>query len=254
MTDKDNFLAADWPAPAGIHAGTTLRGGGCSQPPFASFNLGLHSGDQSSAVAANRKRLKQQLALPNEPTWLTQVHGNQVINARNPVRHEADASFTDKAGIVCAVLTADCLPVLFCDRAGSCWGAAHAGWRGLASGVIEATIARLPAQPSELLVWLGPAIGPRVFEVGQDVYDAFCERHPEDAAAFVAGRVGGKYLADIYYLARARLERAGVNAIYGGGLCTVSAPEWFYSYRRDGMTGRQASLVWKDAESYRDVP
>lgn len=248
MSQDSFFLPADWPAPARIRAGVTLRGGGCSKPPYASFNLGNHVGDNAQAVADNRARLRRELALPQAPMWLTQVHGTHVAVASRPGTAAADASVAhawDDAGAVCAVLTADCLPVLLCDRQATCWGAAHAGWRGLAAGVLEATIARLAVAPTQLIAWLGPAIGPAAFEVGQDVHDAFCAQHAEDAVAFTAGPQQGKYRADICQLARARLTRAGVRAVYGGGLCTVGAPERFYSYRRDGQTGRMASLIWR---------
>lgn len=244
MSEDIGFMPADWPAPQAIRAGTTLRMGGISQPPFDSFNLGNHTGDAAPAVSANRARLVQDLALPDEPAWLTQVHGTTVVDAGRSSQERADASVSASSKGVCAVLTADCLPVLFCDVAGSCWGAAHAGWRGLAGGVLEATIGRLEAQPTELMAWLGPAIGPAAFEIGQDVYDVFCNAHPEDAAAFAPGRQTGKYLADLYRLARARLARAGVT-VYGGGLCTYSSQERFYSFRRDGETGRMASLIWR---------
>ena len=245
MTEDFEFLAANWPAPGNIRAGTTLRSGGVSAPPFASLNLGEHSGDSAQAVAANRARLQTALALPSAPAWLSQVHGIAVADAASPTLIEADAGVASSADTVCAVLTADCLPVLFCDHDASCWGAAHAGWRGLAAGILEATLAHLAAPPSELLAWLGPAIGPGAFEVGQDVYDAFCSEQPEDAAAFTPCSATGKYMADIYQLARARLKRAGVTEIHGGGLCTYNTPEWFYSYRRDGQTGRMASLIWR---------
>lgn len=248
MAEQISFLAADWPAPSHIRAGTTLRHGGASALPYDSLNLGDHVGDSAQAMAANRAAVKTMLALPSDPAWLAQVHGTNVVDAGIQFAVDADASVTTAAQAVCAVLTADCLPVLFCNRAGTCWGAAHAGWRGLVAGILEATIARLPARPDRLLAWLGPAIGPDAFEVGQDVHDAFCRHHPEDAAAFAACDRPGKYLADIYRLARARIEQAGVTAIYGGGLCTVSAPDRFYSYRRDGATGRMASLVWRSGD------
>jgi len=248
MTDNIGFIPADWPAPAGVRAGTTLRTGGVSSAPFTSFNLGDRAGDQPDAVATNRARLVRELALPGEPAWLHQVHGTSVIDAaQSQSATAADASVATDEGAVCVVLTADCLPVLFCAADGSCWGAAHAGWRGLAAGVLEATVAALPASPARLLAWLGPAIGPARFEVGQEVHDAFCTAHPEDAAAFAPGAVTGKYLADIHALARARLRRLGIGSVHGGGLCTVSDAERFYSYRRDGDTGRMASLVWRVA-------
>lgn len=246
MNGSMRFLAADWPAPDSIRAGTTLRHGGFSTPPFAGLNLGDHVGDDPQAVAANRKELQQQLALPAAPVWLEQVHGTTVVDAAaTHASGAADASVATAPDAVCAVLTADCLPVLFCDHAGSCWGAAHAGWRGLAAGILEATVEHLPAAPQNLLAWLGPAIGSQQFEVGQDVVDAFVSQQADDRAAFTPCATPGKYLADIYALARARLRRAGVAAVHGGGLCTVSAPEDFHSYRRDGQAGRMASLVWR---------
>ncbi len=246
MTAGIGFLEADWPAPPSIRAGTTLRTGGASAPPFDSFNLGDRAGDDPQAVAANRARLVSQLALPAEPAWLYQAHGSRVADADAPMDGEADASVATAPSAVCAVLTADCLPVLFCDRSATCWAAAHAGWRGLAAGVLETTVARLPAEPSDLMAWLGPAIGPAAFEVGQDVFDAFRASHMQDVNAFKEQRaVRGKYHADIYALARARLGRAGVRQVYGGGRCTVTAPERLYSYRRDGVTGRLASLIWR---------
>ena len=249
MAEPIGFLAADWPAPAHIKAGTTLRSGGVSLPPFDSLNLGDRAGDEPAAVATNRQRVRESLNLPNEPVWLYQVHGTRVVDAGCDIAGEADASIARHRDAVCAVMTADCLPVLFCDTAGRCWGAAHAGWRGLAEGVLEATIDALAAPPGDLMAWLGPSIGAHNFEVGEDVRAAFCERAPGDAAAFVARDTPGKYLADIYALARARLERAGVHAVYGGGLCTIDDAARFYSYRRNGArTGRMASLIWHARE------
>jgi len=244
-----DFLEADWPAPAGIRAGTTLRTGGVSSAPFDSLNLGDRAGDSPAAVIDNRARLGSALSLPGEPAWLQQVHGTRVAHADRPIDGDADASVACAADTVCVVLTADCLPVLFCDIAGDCWGAAHAGWRGLAAGVLEATIAALPAAPDRLMAWLGPSIGAHNFEVGEDVRAAFCDRNADDAGAFSARSAPGKYLADIYALARARLARAGVQAVYGGGLCTIDDAERFYSYRRAPKTGRMASLVWRARET-----
>jgi YfiH family protein len=239
------FLAADWPAPQAIRAGTTLRTGGVSDVPFTSLNLGAATGDDTQAVAENRRRMATALKLPGPPIWLNQVHGTTVADADRPVTGPADASITTASSTVCAVLTADCLPVLLTDRAATCWGAAHAGWRGLAAGVLEAIVARLPAAGGELMAWLGPAIGPRNFAVGADVRAAFCDRHAADAAAFAPGAAAGQYRADLYALARARLKRAGVGAVYGGGLCTVADAHRFYSHRRAGATGRMASLIWR---------
>ena len=221
----------------------TTREGGVSSPPWDSFNLGDHVGDDAAQVAENRARLRVQL--PAEPAWLKQIHGATVVDAGSDVL-TADASVTRQAGCVCAVLTADCLPVLFCDRAGRVVAAAHAGWRGLAQGVLEATVAAMQEPPGEVLAWMGAAIGPHAFEVGDEVRQAFIKQHPEAAAAFVPDPSGvpGKWLADIYQLARIRLNRVGVHAIYGGGRCTFNEADRFYSYRRDGVTGRMASLIW----------
>ena len=238
MTD---WLVPDWPAPAGVRACVTTRSGGISQSPFDSFNLGDHVNDDPQAVAENRRRLRD--ALDCQPAWLSQVHGIRVVEA-DPARvQEADASWSATPGVACAILTADCLPVLFCDRAGTRVAAAHAGWRGLAGGMLEATLDALDCPPGEGLVWLGPAIGPEAFEVGPEVREAFLVSHPQADAAFRQSANPGKYLADLYQLARIRLAARGVTAVYGGGLCTWSDPR-FYSYRRAARTGRFASLIW----------
>ncbi|HKS13256.1 MAG TPA: peptidoglycan editing factor PgeF [Pseudomonas sp.] len=236
-----SLLFPDWPAPASVRACVTTRAGGISLPPYDSFNLGDHVGDEPAAVAENRRRLSEHFAI--QPAWLKQVHGLHVADADPSTVSEADASWTSTPGIACTVMTADCLPVLFCDRAGTRVAAAHAGWRGLAGGVLEATLDALAVPPEEVLVWLGPAIGPQAFEVGLEVRDAFTAVHPEAAAAFVEGERPGKLMADIYALARLRLAARGVNAVYGGGLCTVSDSR-FFSYRRTPQGGRFASLVW----------
>ncbi len=239
------LIPVDWPAPKPVQAATTSRIGGVSPPPFDSFNLADHVGDHPAAVLANRELLLEELALPAEPMWLKQVHGATVVtlDERPAEPPEADASVTNRPGRVCAVLTADCLPVLLCDRAGSRVAAAHAGWRGLAAGVLEATVARMAVAADEIIAWLGPAIGPQVFEVGGEVRAAFVDADAGSAAAFTA-HGGDRWLADIYRLARQRLARAGVTAVYGGGRCTHSEAGMFYSWRRDGVTGRMASLVW----------
>lgn len=234
----------DWPAPARVRAVQTLRGGGCSPAPWNSFNLGDHVGDDAARVLANRSVLRA--VLPAEPAWLTQVHGNLAVDAEKcPKSVAADAAWTQAADTVCAVMTADCLPVLFCDRAGSVVAAAHAGWRGLVGGVLEATLAAMAVPPGEVLAWFGPAIGPQRFEVGDEVRAAFLADDPGAGEAF-AGQASGKWLADIYRLARRRLQRAGVDAIYGGGECTVGDAGRYFSYRRDGVTGRMATLIWLD--------
>jgi YfiH family protein len=237
------MLQPDWPATPGVNSLMTTREGGVSDAPWDSFNLGDHVGDDPGHVAANRARLRQQL--PAEPGWLKQVHSATVVEAGAGLA-EADAAFTRQAGRVCAVLTADCLPVLFCDRAGSVVAAAHAGWRGLAGGVLEATVKAMQVPPGEVLAWLGAAIGPQAFEVGDEVRQAFVTQHPEAAVAFLPhpASAPGKWLADIYQLARIRLNHVGVHAIYGGGRCTFNEAESFYSYRRDGVTGRMAALIW----------
>jgi YfiH family protein len=235
------MILPDWPAPSRVKCAMTTRGGGVSGAPWASFNLGDHVGDDPAHVAANRARLQR--ILPAEPVWLRQVHSARVVEFGHEANPQADAVFARRPGQVCAVLTADCLPVLFCDRAGSVVAAAHAGWRGLADGVLEATVAAMQVPAGEILAWLGAAIGPQAFEVGDEVRQTFVSRHPDAAAAF-APHAPGKWLADIYRLARIRLQHMGVQAIYGGGRCTFNEPDVFYSYRRDGVTGRMASLVW----------
>lgn len=239
------IIQPDWPAPANIRAFTTTRLGGVSRPPYHSLNLGDHVDDDPLAVAENRRRLIEELSLPTEPQWLSQVHGTYTADAATAAPGcEADASYTDQPGVVCAVLTADCLPLLLCDRTGQQVAAVHAGWRGLLNGVIESAVQSIYGQ-SEVLAWLGPAIGPQAFEVGDEVRDAFLAVEKAASAAFRSSP-NGRWLADIYALARLRLASLGVKAVYGGQHCTYSEPERFYSYRRDGQTGRMASLIWID--------
>jgi YfiH family protein len=334
------WLQPDWPAPARVRAASTSRLGGLSQGPYASLNLATHVGDDPQSVADNRALLQQALSLPSQPLWLEQVHGCEVACLEMPPREflpiQADASYSNHPGAVCAVMTADCLPLLLCDRNGSEVAAVHAGWRGLCDGVIEAAVARFSAPPEELLAWLGPAIGPQAFEVGAEVREAFVRRDAAAAEAFVSaglenaasrinlttmGRAeppqkmtvcsplivfpppnplpggGGaserfatftvtaqaakplaslvrgigergavptqaiysspeprvpspvnKYFADIFLLARQRLQTLGIDQISGGGLCTYSDPEHFFSYRRDGVCGRMATLIWIEPE------
>lgn len=247
--------AKGWPdLPAGIGALATTRRGGVSLGPYGDsrqgggLNLGLHVGDDAAAVQANRARL--QAVLPGRPAWIAQVHGNGVVDAASVVpgaTQTGDASIATEAGAVCAILTADCLPVLFADLDGKVVGAAHAGWRGLAGGVLENTVdAMRAAGAGGITAWLGPAIGPDAFEVGPDVLSAFEAALPGQAAdAFrPCPDRPGKYLADMNALARRILARAGVTRVHGGGRCTATETDWFYSYRRDGVTGRQASLIW----------
>lgn len=243
MTEPQ-FILPDWPAPAHVHAAVTTRIGGVSHAPCDSFNLAVHVGDDPALVHENRIRLRAALDLPAEPLWLKQVHGVNVVDvAQSGQEPKADGAMASLPGAVCAVLTADCLPVLLCNREGTKVAALHAGWRGLANGVIEAGVKALDVPGDDLLAWFGPAIGPHAFEVGPEVRTAFVEQDVQATQAFHAAQMN-KYLADIYLLARQRLERLGVSAVYGGGLCTVSDPVRFYSFRRDGATGRMASLIW----------
>lgn len=244
MNAPDGWIVPDWPAPAQVHALVTTRHGGVSTGPYASLNLGGHVGDAADSVERNRSILRS--ALPSEPVWLQQVHSVAVAEADGAEGiPEADASVARRAGTVCAVLTADCLPLLLCDRQATVVGAAHAGWRGLAGGVIEAAVAAMAVPAADLLAWLGPAIGPQSFEVGGEVREVFLAHDVAAVAAF-APHGAGKWLADLYALARLRLVALGVEQVYGGGLCTYRDSERFYSYRRDGVTGRIASLVWLD--------
>jgi polyphenol oxidase len=236
------WIEATFEVPAGVRAGTTTRVGGASAGPLSSLNLAAHVGDDPACVRANRERLRTELALPSEPFWLRQVHGTSVaVYDPSQAAPEADAAVCFKPNQVLAVLTADCLPVVFVGREGARLGVAHAGWRGLVGGVLEACVAALGG--SDLIAWMGPAIGARAFEVGAEVYAAFVEPDPAAAAAFVAN-ARGRWQADLYALARLRLERLGIVAT-GGGLCTYSDAERFYSHRRDPRSGRLATLVWR---------
>jgi len=244
MPEPPSWIEPDWPAPSHIRAMMTTRQGGVSLPPFDGLNLADHVGDDPKSVSHNRRLLRGFLDLPAEPLWLTQVHGCSVLEAEAcPAGGEADAVIAHTQGQVCAVLTADCLPLLLCDRVGTQVAAIHAGWRGLAAGVIEATLKRFSAPGEEIVAWLGPAIGPQVFEVGAEVRDVFIKHDPYAADAFVANRPG-HWLADIYLLAKQRLAVCGVSFVGGGDCCTVSDEERFFSFRRDGKTGRMASLIW----------
>lgn len=236
------LIVPDWPAPDVVCACTTTRQGGVSRPPWDSLNLAAHVGDDAEAVQGNRERLAAQLGLPSAPLWLQQVHGTRVCIHGDPDGC-ADACFAAQPGQVCAVLTADCLPILLCAADGSAVAAAHAGWRGLLAGVIEQTAAAFAANNATLLAWLGPAIGPQAFEVGDEVREAFVDEDSAAAGCFaVSGN--GRWLADLYALARLRLARLGIDRVYGGTLCTYRDRERFFSYRRDGDSGRMASLIW----------
>ena len=236
-----DWLTPQWPAPAKVKTCVTTRTGGVSSAPYDSCNLGSHVGDSLQSVQKNRQRLVSLLGC--KPAWLEQVHGTAVVEAAPTHVLQADASWTHKHGVACTVMTADCLPVLFCDRAATRVAAAHAGWRGLAAGVLEATLDKLALPADQVLVWLGPAIGPKAFEVGAEVRDAFVAQHAQAVSAFEPSANAGKFMADIYQLARIRLAARGVEAVYGGNFCTYSDPR-FYSYRRSAQTGRFASLIW----------
>jgi YfiH family protein len=249
------LIVPDWPAPTSVRAGTSTRVGGVSQENYASFNLAGHVGDQAICVAANRDILQQVFALPEQPVWLNQVHGIDVLRRdrnKHVSRSESqtyDACYTADALTVCAVLTADCLPVLFCSQDGQEVAAAHAGWRGLVDGVLEATVNSFSARPADILVWLGPAIGPASFEVGQDVRQRFINRWGSYGVSGVevcfrqAGHA--QWYGDLYALARLQLKQSGVERIYGGGEDTYVDRQNFFSYRRDGDTGRMVSLIWR---------
>ncbi|MGL5949381.1 MAG: peptidoglycan editing factor PgeF [Aeromonas sp.] len=244
------LITPTWPAPAHVRAYATTRLGGVSQGVFAGLNLGEHVGDDPAYVAANRAALARELGLTAPLHWLNQVHGVAVhrVSAALPVwPANADAAISRLVGAPAVVMTADCLPVLFCDTEGRVVSAAHAGWRGLCDGVLEATVVAMGVAPKQVLAWLGPAIGPQAFEVGAEVRAAFIAQQAAAAQAFVPSLNVGKWLADIYQLARLRLQAAGVEAIYGGDYCTHSDSAQFYSYRRDGQTGRLASLIWLSA-------
>jgi hypothetical protein len=241
---NDALFTPDWPAPSRVRACSTTRLGGLSLPPYDSLNLGLHVDDNVDAVLANRQRLNELAGLPAEPLWLEQVHGTRVVDSGDwQAACEADAIYSRHPDHVCAIMTADCLPVLFCDKKGNQVAAAHAGWRGLLDGVLHETVKQFHGERSEILAWLGPAIGPQQFEVGSEVFNAFNQRYSEAEAAFTPVDAD-HYLADIYLLARQQLNQLGIQAIYGGEHCTLTESDLFFSYRRDGITGRMASLIW----------
>ncbi|MDD5319697.1 MAG: peptidoglycan editing factor PgeF [Methylococcales bacterium] len=256
MNKIKHWLVPNWPAPAHIHAATTLRSGGVSRGVYASLNPASHVGDDADRVRQNRKIIREMLKLPAEPVWLEQIHSNRAVKAvKTASLQQADASYTDESGVVCAVMTADCLPLLLCAADGSQVAAIHAGWRGLLAGIISNTVMAMQIPPTpplckrgarrDLLAWLGPAIGPDCFEVGVEVRDAFLEK----SAAFTSGfkkQSNGKWLADIYQLARIELAALDIVKVYGGTNCTVKEHKRFYSYRRDTQTGRMATLIWRE--------
>jgi YfiH family protein len=269
ISAESQLITPDWPAPPGVRAAFTLRTGGISVAPYDSLNLGSRVGDSPEAVAENRRRVRKKLRLPAEPVWLEQVHGTVVVelgasaavrvNAAGPsdvamdgtvvgclepgIVPTGDAAVTWGAGLVCAIRVADCMPVLFAARDGSAVGAAHAGWRGLAGGVLEATVRQLGVPASQLIAWMGPAIGPAHFEVGDEVRAAFTATDEGATSAFVAN-ARGRWQCDLYALARRRLTAIGVSGIYGGGWCTFTDSERFFSFRRNSQCGRMAALIW----------
>jgi YfiH family protein len=256
MSDAFPFIAPDWPAPAAVRAACSTRQGGVSRGPWATLNLGRSGGDESAAVDENRRRVVAALGLPGEPCWLRQVHGTRVVcmpESAADADAEADASYTTPRGLVCAVQAADCLPVLFCDEQATVVAAAHAGWRGLCGGVLEATVAALPVPPARLLAWLGPALGPEAFEVGGEVRERFLAADAGAAVAFRPSDRPGHHYADLFALARQRLAHAGVARVYGGAISTHADPQRFFSYRRDGVTGRMAALIWLSGEALDDA-
>ncbi|MGG7447769.1 purine nucleoside phosphorylase YfiH [Kosakonia oryzendophytica] len=238
------LIRPDWPQPKQVAACSSTRIGGVSPLPYGSLNLGAHCGDDLILVEENRKRMFAEGGLPSKPVWLEQVHGTDVLKLSGEpyASKRADASYSNTPGAVCAVMTADCLPVLFCNRDGTEVAAAHAGWRGLCAGVLEETVACFADKPENLLAWFGPAIGPQAFEVGPEVREAFMAHDPRADSAFRPA--GEKFFADIYQLARQRLASVGVEHVFGGDRCTFSQPEDFFSYRRDKVTGRMASFIW----------
>lgn len=246
MRSERETIVPDWPAPARVRSAFTLRTGGVSVSPYDALNLGAHVGDAKEAVAENRRRVRDRLGVPAEPVWLQQVHGIEVADldaAVEPMR--ADAAVTRLPGRVCVIQVADCMPVLFAARDGSAVGAAHAGWRGLAGGVLEETVRKLAVPPQQLISWLGPTIGQDHFEVGDDVRSAFVLRDPDAASAFETN-ARGRWQCDLYALARRRLSALGVQDVSGGGWCTYADAARFFSFRRDGQCGRMAALIWME--------
>lgn len=240
----DSLIFPDWPAPETIKALSTTRQGGFSLPPYDGFNLGTHVGDEPNTVIKNRDYLVDVAQLPESPRWLNQIHGTRVINSNDwQLNIDADAIVSQQNNHICTIMTADCLPLLLCNKQGDTVAAIHAGWRGLSAGIIEKTITEFHCAHQDILVWLGPAIGPNQFEVGTDVYQTFIQHSAKAIQAFQQTDAT-HYLADIYLLARQRLTALGVNAIFGGDLCTASDQQHFFSYRRDEVTGRMASMIW----------
>lgn len=244
VSHSNSYILPTWPAPVSVFACVSTRIGGVSNVPFDGLNLGLHVDDDPAAVNQNRQLFASYIDMPDSATWLNQVHGIDIVQLPcDSLLKSADAATTRTINQVCAVLTADCLPVFFCDQSGTQVAVAHAGWRGLCAGVLESTLAQFD-EKDDVMAWLGPAIGPSAFEVGDDVREAFLLEDSEAALAFRPSQQPGKWLADLYQLARQRLLSAGIKQVYGGDYCTFTESERFFSYRRDGMTGRMASVIW----------
>lgn len=245
---KIHVIVAQWPAPERVRAFTTTRIGGVSTGSYAALNLGSHVGDDSAAVTENRRRLVSACSLPGEPVWLSQTHGTRIVNATTvTLNSQADASFSDQPGVVCTVLTADCLPLFLCNRNGNRVGIVHIGWRGLAAGIVEKAVGAFAIELSDVVAWLGPAIGPQSFEIGGDVKHALRDNQPEFDSYFAPASRKGKWMADLYGLISQHLHFAGVNdCYYDDSLCTYQQPDLFFSYRRDRNCGRMASLIWID--------
>ena len=241
---SNNWIVPDWPAPKNIIAISTTRNGGYSLSPYEQLNLGLHVGDDVDLVLKNRQLITDSAQLPEAPRWLEQTHSTDVLTSQNwQTDSVADAMVSQYSHHVCTIMTADCLPILLCDQQGTMVAAIHAGWRGLQAGIIEKTIAHFSCPPSEIMAWFGPAIGPSQFEVGEDVYQQFVGCDPQASSAFQSTDEQ-HYLANIYHLAKQRLNSNGISAIYGGQFCAVSASQQFFSYRREGVTGRMATMIW----------
>jgi len=241
---KSSLIIPDWPAPGNIQALSTTRKGGYSLPPYEGLNLGLHVKDQAETVAKNREYLIEIAKLPSSPYWLDQNHSAHVIPSTKWQKNiQADAIFSSTPHHICTIMTADCLPILLCNHQGTMVAAIHAGWRGLAAGIIEQTVIQFSCLPSDIMAWFGPAIGSKQFEVGSEVYDAFCQRSPSAKHAFEQTD-STHYLADIYLLASQHLNKLGIHNIFGGHFCTVTEQQRFFSYRREGITGRMASMIW----------
>ena len=242
--DQTTVIIPPWPAPPNVKAYSTTRIGGVSQGPYSSLNLAHHVDDNPDHVKENREIIKNTIPLPDQPHWLTQIHSNRVLLADNVQKYApGDGTYTHTPNVVCAVLAADCLPILICNHHGTAVAALHGGWRGLADGIIENGIRAMGIPEHQLMAWLGPAIGPKYFEVGPEVKDRFVAMDPNTTKAFTATN-SGKYLANIYLIAQVRLNHFGIREIYGGNYCTYSEQERFYSYRRDGATGRMASMIY----------